>query len=119
MPDSYTQFQATAAWQVVDSALRQLEENRDVSITTGRVYVIGHVCRRLADAGLALEASPRSELGRAVEPDNHILPVLDRLEYRVDERLDDETLNALFARAWPNYRRRTFASILARSLGTV
>jgi GNAT superfamily N-acetyltransferase len=43
----------------------------------------------------------------------------DTVEYLIDSPLDDDALNALFARAWPDHQPRPFARVLARSLGTV
>jgi GNAT superfamily N-acetyltransferase len=41
------------------------------------------------------------------------------VDYRIDPPIDDAELNDLFARAWPNHTPRTFAPVLARSLGVV
>jgi GNAT superfamily N-acetyltransferase len=43
----------------------------------------------------------------------------DTVEYRVDSPLDDDALNDLFARAWPDHRAQTYERVLARSLGIV
>jgi GNAT superfamily N-acetyltransferase len=43
----------------------------------------------------------------------------DTVEYLVDSPLDDDALNALFARAWPDHRAHAYGRVLAHSLGTV
>ena len=43
----------------------------------------------------------------------------DHVDYYIDGAFSDAELNALFARAWPNHTPRPFATVLARSLGTV
>jgi GNAT superfamily N-acetyltransferase len=43
----------------------------------------------------------------------------DTVEYRVDSSLDNDALNDLFARAWPDHRARAYGRVLAHSLGTV
>jgi GNAT superfamily N-acetyltransferase len=41
------------------------------------------------------------------------------VEYRANTQLDDTSLNDLFARSWPDHTPRSFAPVLARSLGVV
>ncbi len=43
----------------------------------------------------------------------------DTVEYRVDSPLDDDALNGLFTRAWPDHQAQTYERVLARSLGIV
>ena len=47
MPQPYEEYEGTALWQALDSAIRALEGNQDLVLTTAREYVIGFLCRRL------------------------------------------------------------------------
>jgi hypothetical protein len=49
MSHPYKTLEATALWQVVDTALAELERNRDVTLGTSRALVIGYLCRQLSD----------------------------------------------------------------------
>jgi GNAT superfamily N-acetyltransferase len=111
-------LERTAAWRIVDSAVAALEANHDLTITTARPYVTGYVCRQLADAGLPLDATGRqSSAATRIRAPGDTMP--GDVDYRIDFPLDDDSLNALFSRAWPDHRRRSFAGVLERSLGTV
>ncbi len=53
MPETpYTEHESTATWRVLEQALRELEENGDLTITTAPRHVVGYLCRQLAAAGL-------------------------------------------------------------------
>ena len=52
MSHPYREFEATAVWREIDAAIRALERNRDLQLTTAREYVIGLICKRLSDAGV-------------------------------------------------------------------
>ena len=43
----YREFEISPIWNVVESAVKALEENQDLKITTTREYVIGYLCREL------------------------------------------------------------------------
>ena len=45
--------------------------------------------------------------------------VRDVVDYRTDPPLEDAALNDLFARSWPDHTPRSYAPVLARSLGSV
>jgi ribosomal protein S18 acetylase RimI-like enzyme len=45
--------------------------------------------------------------------------MIDRVDYRTDAPLQDETLNGLFGRSWPDHIPRAFSRVLTHSLGTV
>jgi hypothetical protein len=44
----YTKFENTLLWKVVDTAISDLLENRDVKLSTSREYVVGYLCQQLA-----------------------------------------------------------------------
>ena len=43
----YNQFQATETWSVVDNAIKQLAENKDLVETTDRRYIVGFILKQL------------------------------------------------------------------------
>ena len=43
----YTDWEKTPLWDAIDRALAELEENRDVRLSTPRAYVIGFICRQI------------------------------------------------------------------------
>ena len=44
----YRKFEDTELWKTIDTALAELEENRDFHLTTARRYVVGYLCKQLA-----------------------------------------------------------------------
>ena len=48
----YVQFEGTKAWQVIDAALTALVKNKDVIEQTDRRYIVGSLCKALADEGI-------------------------------------------------------------------
>jgi hypothetical protein len=46
---SYKQLQVTETWGVVDSAIKQLAENKDLVETTDRRYIVGFILKQLDD----------------------------------------------------------------------
>ncbi len=47
MEHPYKNLEGTAVWLIVDSALADLEENQDLTLTTAREYVVGYLCKSL------------------------------------------------------------------------
>jgi hypothetical protein len=45
----YNQLQATETWSVVDDAIKQLAENKDLVETTDRRYIVGFILKQLDD----------------------------------------------------------------------
>jgi len=48
----YEAFRNTEAWISVEDIVQQLVENTDLELTTAPEYVVGAICKRLADDGL-------------------------------------------------------------------
>lgn len=40
----YKKYEGSALWIALDEAIARLESNSDVTLTTARQYVIGHLC---------------------------------------------------------------------------
>jgi hypothetical protein len=57
MSHPYTEFEDTALWKAVDAALAELEQNRDVKLSTAREYVVGYLCQQLASRKLVTDDS--------------------------------------------------------------
>lgn len=51
MPNShpYAELEGTAQWSVIDRALIELAENRDLVETTAHEYIVGYLCKALAE----------------------------------------------------------------------
>lgn len=52
MDHPYRDIENTPAWTAIATAIRELESNQDLHLTTERAYVIGHLCQQLAAAGI-------------------------------------------------------------------
>ena len=52
MPHPYAHFEGTAIWEAITAAIADLEENQDIELTTVREYVIGYLCKQLAERQL-------------------------------------------------------------------
>ena len=48
----YMQYEALRVWSVLDRAIDELVENKDLQETTARRYIVGFLCKALDDAGL-------------------------------------------------------------------
>ena len=57
MSHPYTEFEGTALWKAVDAALTELEQNRDVKLSTAREYVVGYLCQQIARQKLVTDES--------------------------------------------------------------
>ena len=108
MPRPYEEFEGNPVWRRLDAALQELERNGDVTLTTGREYVVGHLCTALFEDGSQLHAAAElcdfmSELSERA----YSASWMDKLEYALwsalhgGERryghltLDDEILSRL------------------------
>lgn len=52
MDHPYRDLENSPAWNAIATAIGELESNRDLQLTTDRVYVIGYLCQQLAAAGI-------------------------------------------------------------------
>lgn len=48
----YTEFEGTKLWRVIDKALDDLVENRDLTETTDRRYIVGYLCKRIVKSNI-------------------------------------------------------------------
>jgi len=60
MTHPYRHLEGTPAWQAVEKAIADLEENSDIGLFTGREYIIGYILSKLN--------------GRATEPADALDP---------------------------------------------
>ncbi len=51
----YKDFETTHLWDVVDTAIDDLVENTDIQETTHRNYIVGYLCKKLAESNLIKE----------------------------------------------------------------
>jgi hypothetical protein len=49
IPHAYQEYEGTHLWSIVDKALDFLERNKDITIDTRRVYVVGYLCKAFAE----------------------------------------------------------------------
>ena len=61
MSHPYTEFEDTALWKAVDAALAELEQNRDVKLSTARENAVGYLCQQLASRKLVTDDSDLRE----------------------------------------------------------
>lgn len=52
MSHPYAEFEHTPAWVVLEKAIRELEENHDLKLTTLNEYLVGYICKQFAENGL-------------------------------------------------------------------
>jgi hypothetical protein len=45
----YERYQGTAEWMVIDRALVDLARNQDIVETTAHNYIVGYLCKALAE----------------------------------------------------------------------
>ena len=57
MNHPYIEFEKTPVWKLIDTAIVELERNRDIQLTTKREYVIGYLCQQLASKRIVTEES--------------------------------------------------------------
>jgi hypothetical protein len=50
MPNPYGAFSGSPQWATIDRAIRELAENRDLIETTQHEYVVGFLCKALAES---------------------------------------------------------------------
>jgi hypothetical protein len=60
----YRALMAHPAWEVVDQALGELEDNDDLELRTARRYVVGFIVQQLVNAGQAHPPLPEGFKGR-------------------------------------------------------
>lgn len=59
----YEAFEGSPAWMVVETAIRDLVENKDLIEQTDRRYIVGLIVKRLHKAGLAKESGRIEKVG--------------------------------------------------------
>lgn len=56
MPDHpYQSLESHPAWQAIDAAISDLEDNGDLREQTARVYIVGYLVKALVKGGLLKE----------------------------------------------------------------
>ncbi len=70
MSSPYNEYKSFRNWNIVESAVNELKENKDIQITTQTDYVIGFITKKIEDA----------------KSDNHIL-------YKILEDLDEAKIH--------------------------
>jgi hypothetical protein len=51
----YSAYESTDAWRIIDAAITELVENRDLEETTAREYIVGYLVKALTE-GEAIKA---------------------------------------------------------------
>ena len=52
MAHPYNEHEGTALWSAIDKEVASLEKNGDIELRTAREYIVGSLCKRLANTGL-------------------------------------------------------------------
>lgn len=45
----YNKYKTHEIWEILDQAVKDLEQNSDIEITTNRDYVIGYIAKEIID----------------------------------------------------------------------
>ena len=53
IPHAYREFEGTYLWSIVDKAVDFLERHQDILIKTRRVYIVGFLCKSMAEGNRA------------------------------------------------------------------
>jgi hypothetical protein len=61
MSHPYAEFEGTALWKAVETAISELEQNRDVKLVRAKPYVIGYLCQHLVLQMLVTDDSLATE----------------------------------------------------------
>ncbi|MBU2714150.1 hypothetical protein [Zooshikella harenae] len=48
MSHPYEQYKNTELWQAIESAIKDLIDNKDIELTTNVEYVVGYVCKKVS-----------------------------------------------------------------------
>ena len=48
----YKEFEGKRLWAVIDEAVEDLVDNRDIMETTHRNYIVGYLCKKIEEGGL-------------------------------------------------------------------
>lgn len=59
----YEAFEGSPAWMVVETAIRDLVENKDLIEQTDRRYVVGLIVERLNERGLSAKKGRAAKVG--------------------------------------------------------
>lgn len=46
----YKEFKQTSLWKIIEKSLAELIDNQDIEITTRSEYVIGYLCKKIAES---------------------------------------------------------------------
>jgi len=49
MEHPYKEFEGLVLWQSIDKAIKELEGNNDIQLTTARELVVGYLCKSLVE----------------------------------------------------------------------
>jgi hypothetical protein len=48
----YIEFEGSPVWNVVEQAISDLEKNQDLKLTELPEYIVGYICKKLAEEGM-------------------------------------------------------------------
>lgn len=52
MNHPYKEFEDSKYWEIIEKAINDLSENRDITITTRKEYIVGFICKAIHDLEL-------------------------------------------------------------------
>ena len=62
MNHPYVEFEKTPLWKTLHKAISDLQENRDVELTTAEQYVVGYLCKQLVKRKFVVETAIKKKL---------------------------------------------------------
>ena len=51
----YRAFEQTRLWELIEKVVTDLESNRDLQFTTAPEYIVGYICKQLANHGVSID----------------------------------------------------------------
>ena len=50
MNHPYQDLEADPRWKIIEDGINELEENQDLSVTTGSAYVVGYLLKKIIES---------------------------------------------------------------------
>lgn len=52
MSHPYSEYEGTESWKRIEKAIRELQNNDDIELTTPIEYVVGYLCKSTSDTNV-------------------------------------------------------------------
>lgn len=58
---TYSKYKTSKYWKLIESELKALEENQDLSITTDQEYVVGSLVKKIVESDSTYKTTPTAD----------------------------------------------------------